>query len=113
MTAAEIYNAIEGAVNDAVDGATSKEEAMQALADVFSKALDPYVKSRHHLKLFIYRVQTMRDLQQQFFAGNRKVLAKSKQEELKVDNAIKKLTSELGYSLEDIKKQFEQQELKM
>lgn len=92
-------------------GISSQEETTEALASLFTEALNPFIQSRQHLKLFLFRVQTMRELQHQYFAGKKSVLVQSKQEEQKVDKAIQKLTGDLGYSIEDLKKQFEQPRL--
>lgn len=111
MTKEDLINKIEGCINDACMGATSQEEAVQSLATVFIEALQPFISSRQHLKLFIHRVQVMRNIQQQYFSGKKSVLVLSKQEEQKVDNAIKKLTSELGYTPEDLNNQYQQSKL--
>lgn len=61
-------------------------------------------KEKYHLQLFMSRVLHMRDLQKQYFAGNRNVFNEAKAAEKSVDSAIAKLCSDLGYTLEEIKK---------
>lgn len=113
MTKEYFINNIEGCINDYALGRSSKEETIEVLASLFMEALNPFLQSRNHLKLFLLRVLTMRELQQQYFQGKKSVLDKARLEEQKVDNAIKKLTGELGYSIEDLKKQAAQPKLDM
>ncbi len=68
-------------------------------------------KEQDHLQRFMFRVHNMRELQKKYFAGNRNVFNDAKKSEVAVDNALKKLCGDLGYSMEDISNKYEQTKL--
>ncbi len=72
---------------------------------------EKYNRLKEHLTLFIYRVKSMRDEQKKYFKGEYNALVVAKRMEAQVDNAIDKLTGELGYSVPEIKQKFEQGKL--
>jgi hypothetical protein len=114
MTEEQFIQKIEGAVNDAWDGASTREEAFKGIMKLFFETLDPLLESKNHLELFIYRVKCMRDLQEKYFRSNhnRQILAESMKVEKLVDHAMKVMLSDHGYSIEKhIDKEKQQQNL--
>lgn len=111
MTEEQFMQSIEGAVNDAWDGATSKQEALKGIMKLFFTTLDPLLTVKDHLELFIYRVKKMRELQEKYFKGNKKVLGDSMKLEKLVDAAIDKMTTEMEYSIQKYLDKEKQQNL--
>lgn len=111
MSEETFLNSIEGTINDVFDGMVERDEAVKSIVVLFTETLKPVAKTKEHLELFIYRVSKMRELQQQFFAGNKTVIGEAKKCEGLVDNAIKKLITEFGYDIEKLKQKYEQKKL--
>lgn len=112
MDAETFINSIEGTINDVAEGLMDRGEAVRKLSELFTNSLKPVLKTKEHLELFIYRVTKMRELQKEFFlTGQKKVLADAKKHESIVDNAIKKLITELGYDIKKLNKKGDQQNL--
>jgi len=110
MTVEQFIQKIEGSVNDAWDGASTKEEAFKAIMRLFFTTLDPLMKSKEHLELFIYRVKKMRELQEHYFK-TKKGLPDSMKAEKLVDVAINKMLSEMEYSITKYVEKEKQQDL--
>lgn len=113
MTEQEFINQIEGSINDAWDGASTREEAMSGMMKLFFGQLEKVIQSREHLELFIYRVKNMRDLQEKYFKSNhsKRILSESITAEKAVDAAVSKMLGDLGYSIDKHLKKTEQQNL--
>ncbi len=94
MTQEEFLNKIEGCMNDFEAGISMKSDTCNNILQVFLDALSPFVRSKEHLQLFMYRVHKMRDTQKEFHAGNYKLLSAAKKMEADVDKAINKLCSD-------------------
>jgi|GEM_PF-1394200 len=67
--------------------------------------------SRKHMERLIFLVDQMRSFQRQYWAGHRSKLPKCKVTEAQVDDAIKILLTQLGYSIEELKSRHEQTKL--
>ncbi len=111
MTKDNFLNQLEGIINDMETGIMTKNEAISNIMELMTNALMPFVQSKEHLTLFIYRVHKMRELQKQFFAGKKNVVPDSKKAESAVDSAMIKLLGELCYSIENISNKYEQPKL--
>lgn len=93
----DLQSKIEGFLNQYEANCSDKQETADALLKLFNEVMLPITTAKGHLELFITRVQAMRELQIKFFAGHKSVLTKSKAAETVVDEAIRKLTTSLGY----------------
>lgn len=93
------------------DPTLTQEKATQIGAWCWKQLLYNQKQSRKHMERLIYLVEQMRTLQKEYWSGQRSKLPKAKVAESQVDDAIKILLTQLGYSIEELKSRHEQTKL--
>lgn len=103
-----IYNELTAFNSDPV---LTQKKATQLGGWCWKQMLHNQQQSRKHTERLIYLVDQMRTLQRQYWAGHRSKLPKAKVAECQVDDALRLLLSQLGYSIDELKARNEQPKL--
>lgn len=101
----EVYEVLTGFNSDPK---LTQDKATQLGGWCWQQLVHNQKQTRKHMERLIYLVDQMRTLQKQYWSGQRSKLDKAKVCESQVDNAIRVLLTELGYSIDELKSKHEQ-----
>jgi len=111
MIEQQFLNSIEGTVNDLDNRLVTKAEAMSNLLKLFMAALQPVSGVREALASLTYQTWKMRQLQNNYFAGDKSVLGASKNVERIVDDKLIAYMKKPGFSAKELQDKYEPKEL--
>jgi hypothetical protein len=93
------------------DPGLTQEKATQLGTWCWQQLLHSQKQTRKHMERLIFLIDQMRTLQKEYWGGQRSKLDRAKVAESQVDNAVRVLLTELGYSIEEFKSKHEQTKL--
>jgi hypothetical protein len=107
MTQQDFLNKIEGTVNDLDNRLMTKQEAMNHLLQHFLDALKSVETMKEAFATIVYQCWKMRQLQNQYFTGDKTVLGASKNIERIVDDKLAAYMKRPGFTAQELIDKYE------
>jgi hypothetical protein len=108
MTPEQIQTEVAKAVDLFQEGVFNRTDITAKLLDVVKDATAADAVFKQRLESLLQKVIAVRDIQDIYFSGNRKVLSESKKKEEALDQFVGRILQSLGYTKESFKKKYEQ-----